>query len=143
VPFCANATPVYEEGIAYAISQLQFPHVALYIDAAHGGWLGWDGNLEPAAQEFAKVVKLAGTFKKGSKIRGFSTDVSNYNPYIADPRANYTQYSNSYDEFHYAQSLAPHLVNNTLPAHFIIDQGRSGLQNTRADWGEWCNVKAG
>ena len=43
--FCAKATPVYEEGIAYAIANLQFPNVHLYIDAAHGGWLGWDGNL--------------------------------------------------------------------------------------------------
>lgn len=58
-----------------------------------------------AAAEFKKVVDLAQTFKNGSTIRGFSTDVSNYNPFIADPRANYTQYSNSYDESHYASSL--------------------------------------
>lgn len=42
---CATATPIYEEGIAYAISQLQFSNVALYVDAAHGGWLGWADNL--------------------------------------------------------------------------------------------------
>ena len=45
IEFCAQAGPVYEEGIAYAISNLQFEHVHLYIDAAHGGWLGWDDNL--------------------------------------------------------------------------------------------------
>jgi cellulose 1,4-beta-cellobiosidase len=45
VPFCANASAVYEEGIAYAIAKLQADNVHLYIDAAHGGWLGWDGNL--------------------------------------------------------------------------------------------------
>jgi cellulose 1,4-beta-cellobiosidase len=75
VPFCANASATYEEGIAYAIQKLQFPHVALYIDAAHGGWLGWDGNLPLAAAEFSKVVKKAG---KNAKIRGFSTNVSNF-----------------------------------------------------------------
>jgi cellulose 1,4-beta-cellobiosidase len=69
--------------------------------------------------------------------------VSNFNPYIADPRANYTEYNNAYDELHYAEVLSPFLTNNSLPAHFIIDQGRSGLQNTRTDWGEWCNVEAG
>ena len=47
-PFCQTATPVYEEGIAHAISELQFPHVFLYLDASHGGWLGWDDNLEPS-----------------------------------------------------------------------------------------------
>lgn len=45
VPFCGNATLIYEEGIAYAISKLQAKNIHLYIDAAHGGWLGWDDNL--------------------------------------------------------------------------------------------------
>jgi cellulose 1,4-beta-cellobiosidase len=45
IEFCAQAGPVYEEGIAYAIANLQFDHVHLYIDAAHGGWLGWDDKL--------------------------------------------------------------------------------------------------
>jgi cellulose 1,4-beta-cellobiosidase len=45
---CATAAPLYEEGISYAIASLQYPHVNLYIDAAHGGWLGWDPNLEPS-----------------------------------------------------------------------------------------------
>jgi cellulose 1,4-beta-cellobiosidase len=44
-PFCAGASSVYEEGIAFAISQLQAEHISLYVDAAHGGWLGWDDNL--------------------------------------------------------------------------------------------------
>ena len=68
--------------------------------------LGWDDNLEPAAKEFAKVVKLAG---EGKKIRGFATNVSNYNRFTADVRANYTEGSNSYDENHYTLSLAPFL----------------------------------
>ena len=45
IPFCANASSGYEEGIAYAIAKLQLPNVALYVDAAHGGWLGWDSDL--------------------------------------------------------------------------------------------------
>lgn len=47
VEFCAQAAPTYEAGIAYAIANLQFDHVSLYMDAAHGGWLGWDDNLAP------------------------------------------------------------------------------------------------
>lgn len=86
---------------------------------------------------------MAQNITKNAKIRGFSTNVSNFNPYIANPRANYTEWSNSYDELHYAESLAPHLTNNSLPAHFIIDQGRAGKQNTRPTWSEWCNVEAG
>jgi cellulose 1,4-beta-cellobiosidase len=137
VEFCAQAVPVYEAGIAYAISKLQFDHVNLYIDAAHGGWLGWDDNLEPAAKEFAKVVRMAG---EGKKIRGFSTNVSNYNPFNMAVRENYTEYSHSWDESHYTQSLAPFLEKEGLPTRFIIDQGRVALPGSRKEWGEWCNV---
>ncbi|KAG8918875.1 Beta-glucosidase cel3A, partial [Tulasnella sp. 417] len=28
-----------------------------------------------------------------------------------------------------------------FPAHFIVDQGRSGQQNLRVAWGDWCNIK--
>ena len=53
VPFCAQAVPVYEEGISYAIASLQLPNVHLYLDASHGGWLGWDDDLEPGMFPFA------------------------------------------------------------------------------------------
>ncbi|KAL6702365.1 hypothetical protein ACN47E_002785 [Coniothyrium glycines] len=140
VPFCANAIPIYEEGIAYAIAKLQFPNVALYIDAAHGGWLGWADNLKPTAQIFAKVVNMAKAINPFAKIRGYSTNVSNYNSLNAKVRENYTEYSPSWDESHYASSLAPYLEAEGLPSNFIVDQGRVALPGARAEWGEWCNV---
>ncbi|KAM7185220.1 glycoside hydrolase family 6 protein [Naviculisporaceae sp. PSN 640] len=141
VPQCEKAAPFYTEGIAHAIKSLQYKHVHLYIDAAHGGWLGWNDNLPLAAKEFAKVVQLAGKGK--NKIRGFSTNVSNYNPYNATVREPYTEWSNSWDESNYATSLTPFLEAEGLPAHFIVDQGRVALVGARKEWGEWCNVEAG
>ncbi|KAM7194243.1 glycoside hydrolase family 6 protein [Rhypophila sp. PSN 637] len=141
IPQCEKAAPIYTAGIAHAIKSLQYKHVSLYIDAAHGGWLGWNDNLPLAAKEFAKVVELAGKGK--NKIRGFSTNVSNYNPYNATIRENYTEWSNSWDESNYATSLTPFLEAEGLPAHFIVDQGRVGLYGAREEWGEWCNVEAG
>jgi cellulose 1,4-beta-cellobiosidase len=140
VPFCQTATPVYEQGIAYAIAKLQYPNVHLYIDAAHGGWLGWADNLKPTAQIFAKVVEMAKKINPLAKIRGYSTNVSNYNPFNAVVRENYTEWSPSWDESHYASSLAPYLEAEGLPSNFIIDQGRVALPGARAEWGEWCNV---
>jgi cellulose 1,4-beta-cellobiosidase len=131
IELCAKAAPVYREGIAHAIASLQYDHVHLYMDAAHGGWLGWDQNLPLAAKEFAEVVKLAG---EGKKIRGFVTNVSNYNPFNATVRENYTEWSNSWDESHYATSLAPFLETEGLPAHFIVDQGRVHLPGARKEW---------
>ena len=133
IEFCANAADVYREGIAHAINSLQYSHVHLYIDAAHGGWLGWDPNLPLAAKEFAKVVKLAGE-KGGNKIRGFVTNVSNYNPFHAKVRENYTEWSNSWDESHYVSSLAPFLEEEGLPSRFIVDQGRVHLPGAREEW---------
>lgn len=86
---------------------------------------------------FGEVVRLAGN---GSKIRGFSTNVSNYNEFNALVRENFTEYSNSWDESHYAQSLAPHLEAEGLPTRFIVDQGRVAALGARSEWGEWCNV---
>jgi cellulose 1,4-beta-cellobiosidase len=140
IPFCATATPGYEEGIAYAIAKLQFPNVHLYIDAAHGGWLGWADNLAPTAKIFAKVVDMAKKINPAAKIRGYATNVSNYNPFNAKVRENYTEWSPSWDESHYATSLSPFLEAEGLPSNFIIDQGRVHLPGARAEWGEWCNV---
>ena len=149
IELCANAADVYREGVATAIASLQQRHVHLYIDAAHGGWLGWNDNLPLAAKEFAVVVKRAGELiadgssggkNQTAKIRGFATNVSNYNPFHAFVRENYTEWSNSWDESHYASSLAPFLEAEGLPAHFIIDQGRVHLPGARKEWGEWCNV---
>lgn len=141
IPFCASATPAYEEGIAYAIAKLQFPNVSLYIDAAHGGWLGWADNLKPTAQIFKKVIDMAKAINPAAKIRGYATNVSNYNPFQASVRENYTEWSPSWDESHYASSLAPYLETEGLPSNFIIDQGRVHLPGARAEWGEWCNVE--
>ena len=146
IPFCAGAADVYRQGIAHAIASLQQDNVNLYIDAAHGGWLGWNDNLPLAAREFATVVALASEINKGKKkgtknrIRGFATNVSNYNPFQATVRENYTEWSTSWDESNYATSLTPHLEAEGLPAHFIIDQGRVHLPGARKEWGEWCNV---
>jgi cellulose 1,4-beta-cellobiosidase len=52
-----------------------------------------------------------------------------------------TQGNSNYDEIHYINALAPLLTQAGFPAHFIVDQGRSGQQNLRQAWGDWCNVK--
>jgi cellulose 1,4-beta-cellobiosidase len=78
ISFCASATPGYEAGIAYAISKLQMPHVALYLDAAHGGWLGWPETLPKAAAELSKVIKMAAALRPGAGVRGFSTNVAGF-----------------------------------------------------------------
>ncbi|KAF9473876.1 cellobiohydrolase [Pholiota conissans] len=137
---CTNAAPAYKAGIAYAIAKFQLPNLSIYLDAAHGGWLGWDGNLEPAAEVFAEVLQNAQNITHGATVRGLSINVSNYNQYVSVVRENFTEWSNSWDEFHYVNSLTPHLQTAGYPAHFIVDQGRAGKGAIRTDWGQWCNI---
>ena len=33
------------------------------------------------------------------------------------------------------------LAQQGFPAQFVVDQGRSGQQNLRQQWGDWCNIK--
>ncbi|KAM0327200.1 hypothetical protein ACHAQA_006333 [Verticillium albo-atrum] len=134
---CAEAKPIQEEGIAYALQKLQLPNVNLYVDVSHGGWLGWPDNLALTAKQVGKIVRLAGN---DTKVRGFTTNVSNYNPFHAEVREDYTEWSPSWDENNFSRSLAPLLAEEGLPTNFIIDQSRVHLPGAREEWGEWCNV---
>jgi len=44
-PHCGSSATqaAYEESISYAFHQLaqKAPEVTVYLDAAHGGWMGW------------------------------------------------------------------------------------------------------
>ena len=42
---CKDSASGYRDGVAYALKQLNLPNIAMYIDAGHGGWLGWNDNL--------------------------------------------------------------------------------------------------
>jgi len=52
-----------------------------------------------------------------------------------------TSGDSNYDEMLYITNLAPLLSSAGFPATFITDMGRSGVQNIRSAWGDWCNVK--
>lgn len=85
----------------------------------------------------AKILEMAGS---GSKIRGFSTNVSSFNPFSAEGPEDFMEGNDSWDESHYVSNLAPYLDALGIPSNFIIDQGRVATYGTREAWSEWCNV---
>jgi cellulose 1,4-beta-cellobiosidase len=85
---CANAKSTYLTAVNYAITQLNLPNVAMYLDAGHAGWLGWSANLSPAAQLFAQVYKNASS---PASVRGLATNVANYNAWSIATAPSYTQ----------------------------------------------------
>jgi cellulose 1,4-beta-cellobiosidase len=136
---CSNAAQTYKDLTVYALQKLTQSNLYLYLDAGHAGWLGWPANISPAAQLFGQLYKSGGG--ASTRVRGLATNVANYNALTASSPDPITQGNSNYDESHYVNALAPLLTQNGFPAHFIVDQGRSGVQNIRQQWGDWCNVK--
>lgn len=150
----------YTEGIKYAVTQIaeHTDNVAIYLDAAHGGWLGWENNLNA----FVASVSELGI---ESHIRGFATNVANYqgtgqpcadtidcrtdsnarlyNPCCEDPCGLVSQYNKANNEHNYARLLVS-AFREALPGfepHIIIDTGRNGNPAARTDCATWCNPR--
>jgi cellulose 1,4-beta-cellobiosidase len=77
-PKCAQAAHAYKTGVSYALRKIaELGHVTSYLDAAHGGWLGWNSNLQKIGPIFKEVLDNAGG---NGAIRGFVTNTANYQP---------------------------------------------------------------
>ncbi|KFY71597.1 hypothetical protein V499_08186 [Pseudogymnoascus sp. VKM F-103] len=136
---CANAAATYKSLTVYAMQQLNLPNVSMYLDAGHGGWLGWAANIGPAADMFGSIYSSAG---KPAAVRGLATNVANYNAWSISTCPSYTSGDSNCDEKRYINAIAPLLTNAGFPAHFIIDTSRNGVQPTAQNaWGDWCNLK--
>jgi len=155
----------YQKGIKYALEQLttKTPEVAVYLDAAHGGWLGWQDNL----RDYLNM--LADMNLPFEKMRGFATNVANYQPLgvkcphepdsktrngyclnnrhsdaicCYDPCGLAKDWSAGNNELNYAQDLAMAARDVLgMQAHVVIDTGRNGVVDMRDDCADWCNVR--
>jgi len=165
-PSCGNTATqaAYKTGIAYAIQQLQTTQATLYIDAAHGGWLGWDDNL----QKFMNLLKSMDV--DWSRVRGFAQNVANYQPIgtmcpwepdsgtrnshclpsgkggsdacCADPCKLASQWNPNVNEMNFAQALTK--ASQAYLGAFlttIIDTSRNGVPDARTDCANWCNPR--
>ncbi|KAH0435442.1 glycosyl hydrolase family 6 [Colletotrichum camelliae] len=136
---CSQAADTYKAATDYAFKTLNLDNVAIYVDAGHAGWLGWEANLQPTATLYADVYKKAGSPKA---VRGLVTNVSNFNGWNLTAAPSYTTPNNNYDESKFHAALTPMLKTAGYPANYLVDQGRSGKQPTGQQiWGDWCNVK--
>jgi cellulose 1,4-beta-cellobiosidase len=138
VPKCAASDQAYRRSIAYAISKLKLPNVSIYLDAAHAGWLGWGNNSEKIAAIFKDVLTQAGG---ADKIRGFSTNVSNYNTISGKDGKKLGPSNPCPDEQTYITRLTAALAKQGITGkQFIIDTARNG-KVVRGSWSSWCNIK--
>lgn len=147
----------YRNGIPYASNTLAkaCSRATQYLDAAHGGWLGWDDNREG----FMEEVKKMGIAKN---LRGFALNVANYQPVgtmcpevgyclngknaddpcCKDPCKLSTQFNPANCEMNYAAALSE-TMKRGIPGFnpkMIIDTGRNG-KSPRENCSNWCNVR--
>jgi cellulose 1,4-beta-cellobiosidase len=138
---CQTATPYYETGVEYALNKLHaIPNVYNYLDIGHSGWLGWSSNMNPAAQEFAKVAKA--TTAGVASVDGFVSDTANTTP-LDEPflpnstlqvggqpldSAKFYQWNPEFDEHHYDEDMHAALVAQGFPSSvgMIVDTSRNG-----------------
>ncbi|KAJ1462088.1 1, 4-beta cellobiohydrolase [Pelagophyceae sp. CCMP2097] len=165
---CGNPATraAYYEGIRYAVTTIaaKTDHVSMYLDAAHGAWLGWDDNLAG----FASAVAELGIEKH---LRGVATNVANYQPLgepcpvhmpasmtggvdciegpgqsspcCDDPCGLLGEYNRANNEYNYARHLVA-AFKAKMPSwdpHVIIDTGRNGNPEDRPDCATWCNPR--
>ena len=136
---CAAAEKVYMDSTAYAIQKLSMPNVSIYMDIGHAGWLGWEGNRQKAATLFKQVLDQAGG---ADKIRGFVTNISNYNTVNSQDGKKLGPTNPCYDELTYVKKLTEAFeAVGVKGKKFVIDTSRNG-RPTRSTWSSWCNVKA-
>jgi cellulose 1,4-beta-cellobiosidase len=138
---CQQSAAGYRDGTAYALKTLNLPNVVMYMDAGHGGWLGWNDNLAPGAAELAKAYKAGGS---PSQLRGFATNIAGWNQWDAEPGefsgSPDAQYNKAQNEKKYVTLLGAALKTAGMPNHALVDTGRSGNPGGRLEWGDWCNV---
>ncbi|KAF9529868.1 1, 4-beta cellobiohydrolase [Crepidotus variabilis] len=142
VPACAKAKTAYENGIPYALHQLNLPNVVQYLDAGSGMLLGWTDHLVPTASFLSSILNLGG---KPQNLRGIATNVASYEAWNKSPGewtpADDLVYPNkALNEKLYVQILGKELQKVGFPAHGIVDTSRSGVQGLRSSWLDYCNV---
>jgi len=139
---CSKAQDTYKTCVAYAIQQLgSLSNVQMYVDAAHGGWLGWPNNLAAMSTIFKSVLDMAGG---QNLIRGFVTNVANYQPLAStdDPCKLAAQGNNAINEVQYVTLLNAALEKAGITNKgFVIDTSRNGNPGTRSSCSNWCNIK--
>jgi cellulose 1,4-beta-cellobiosidase len=150
---CTASADGYKKGIAYAISKFaSIPNTFMYLDIAHGGWLGWPQNTEGVSTVMSAVLKDAQALNPAAAkaVVGFATNVANYSPVSAGgkpPATEKTMSNGMYDgnpaidETIYITNLVKVFQGVGLPTRFLIDTSRNGQAGIRKSWGSWCNIK--
>lgn len=95
----------------------------------------------PGAKVISDVWKAAGS---PGQVRGFSTNVANYNAWDLTPGEfagdSDAQYNPAQNEKLYVNEMGAKLAASGMPNHALVDTSRNGVSYIRHLPGDWCNV---
>jgi len=130
----------YVKGVGYALAKLgAVENVYNYVDAGHHGWLGWDDNFGPSAEQFAEAARAEGSTL--ANVHGFITNTANYSAlreqyFTVNDTVNGQQVRQSkwidwnryVDELGFAQAFRQRLVQSGFSSGIgmLIDTSRNG-----------------
>jgi len=160
-PACLKAKSNYFAGITYAIQTLQFPHVALYLDAGSGSVVNTAAKQAAVVDQIWSILNYTthpGPWMSAGITRGIFTNKASLNPLLMKTASSSTSTnagaiaaSPAFDAIHFAESMSyllgnktlvsPLLANNRLPAKVLVDTSRNGVYPIAGVTSEWCNVK--
>jgi cellulose 1,4-beta-cellobiosidase len=152
----------YMDGISYAVNEFAESDASIYLDAGHGGWLGWANSEDDKALKFLRLIGQMGI---KDKMRGFATNVANYQP-IGDPANQCRELGQcipsksggkccqedpcklgknwnwAHNEYAYVDLLKDRAKQiQWEDIHFIVDTGRNGRPEGRTSCSNWCNPR--
>ncbi|KAJ2987853.1 hypothetical protein NUW58_g4280 [Xylaria curta] len=115
-----------------------------YLDVGHSNSLDWSWHRNATADAIVALHKAA---KQPAQLRGFATNVANWNAWNLSPgefaRADDSRDLRPSNEQNFARILGAALRARGMPAtstHAVLDTSRNGVMGLRWSWDEWCNV---
>lgn len=135
-----KANGAYVNGVGYALAKLgAIGNVYNYIDAAHHGWIGWDSNFGPVADQLKAAAVASGSTVHN--VTGFIVNTANYSalkePYIkitdsvngtSVRQSKWIDWNQYVDELSFAQAFRNKLVSIGFDSNIgmLIDTSRNG-----------------
>ncbi|MFI7070548.1 glycoside hydrolase family 6 protein [Micromonospora sediminicola] len=135
-----KANGAYVNGVGYALAKLgAIGNVYNYIDAAHHGWIGWDSNFGPVADQLKAAAVASGSTVRN--VHGFIVNTANYSalkePYVKVTdsvngqtvrQSKWIDWNQYVDELSFAQAFRQKLVSVGFDSSIgmLIDTSRNG-----------------
>ena len=150
---CPTAQDAYRASVSPALKALDLPNAINYLDAAHGGFFGWNSarteyDMKDIANELTATWKQAGG-QALKQFRGLAVNVKSYNAWDMSPGETFVDensvcadlFNKCRNEQRYIMWLSRALeaINSSIPYHTIMDSTRNRVQGIRYYWHDWCN----